>query len=170
MNLLPVKDILETPFFIKNYHTGRWQIGLSISKPNAQFEQKHLISELAKFIANNAKKSDFWFFQVDKNSNNKKNALLADKIVTEAKKYTKEQITIISLPATYHPQLFFSAVKLMHGFVSMHMHSSLFAYRLKVPFVGISSDADNIKFLKAIGIEPLRIKSLRESTISKRLL
>ena len=49
------------------------------------------------------------------------------------------------------PQEFFSIFKNMDYMITMRLHSMIFAYRLGIPFSGISYDIKCDDFLKSIG-------------------
>ncbi|HVA96771.1 MAG TPA: polysaccharide pyruvyl transferase family protein [Candidatus Acidoferrales bacterium] len=170
MNLLPVKEVLQDPFVKEHYRSERWQIGISLVKPVSGAEERHLVREMAKFVVSNAKKSDFWFFPADSNPSYETDSKIMKKVLMEAEKHTKDPIVMYNLPTTYTPQLFFSAIKLMHGMISMRLHTSIFAYRCEVPFAGISYDEKCSSFIEAIGKKPLRLKNFKSEDLNKSIL
>src|SRR5205823_9490538 len=101
------------------------------------------------------KNTDFWYYPADTNLGYEGDTVLADDVLTEAKKLTNDVITLHILPKTYSPQLFFSSIKLLDGFVAMRFHAAVFAYRIGIPFTGISYDKKCASFLEAVGKKPL---------------
>lgn len=170
MDLLPVKQILQKPYIKENYRKERQHIGISLVKPETGPEEKHLVTEMAKFFVEHQKNTDFWFYPADSNPEYEGDGKMLDRVLSEAEKLTKKPIVVHQIPKTYTPQDFFSTMKLMNGFVAMRLHAAIFAYRNNVPFAGISYDKKCTSFLESIGKKPLSLKNLQAKEISRNIL
>ena len=170
MDLLSKKQVLEDKFMKKNYQQSRQNIGISLVKPDANSDEKHLITEIAKFVVAKRKNTDFWFYPADSNPGYEGDTILAKEVLVEAKKLTDDTISMHFVPKSYSPQLFFSSIKLMGGFVAMRFHTAVFAYRTSVPFTGISYDKKCASFIEAVGKKPLFFKNFTASELDKTIL
>ncbi len=170
MDLLPKKELLADEFIKKHFHDGRNNIGISLVKPDLKADEKHLIEEVAKYIAKHHDNTDFWYYPADTNPSYLGDDKLAQDLLEEVKKVTSDEINLYMIPKTYSPQFFFSTIKLMQGFIGMRFHTLLFAYRENVPFVGISYDSKCKSFIEAVGRKPLFFKKFTAEELHKNMV
>jgi polysaccharide pyruvyl transferase WcaK-like protein len=170
MDLVSKKEVLTDSFIKKNYHEERRNIGISLVKPDAKNDEKRLISEVAKYMMNNNKNTDFWFYPTDTNPGYVGDDVLARELLLETKKLTPEKVSLFMVPKTYTPQFFFSTFKLMNGFIAMRFHAAVFAYRVEIPFAGISYDTKCKSFIEAVGKKALTAQNLSAEDIQSNIL
>jgi polysaccharide pyruvyl transferase WcaK-like protein len=172
MDLLSVQQAQSDKYFKMYYRKDKRNVGISLLKPDSKEEEKHLLSELAAFIAKEHENTDFWFYPSDNNpayfNDEKFGRLLYDK-VKKIRTSSGSKVVFHFVPTDAGPQKFFSSFKLMDSFIAMRLHAAIFAYRSGIKFVGISYDKKCASFLRSIGKEPVEIKDVSWKQLQKEL-
>lgn len=166
MDLVPVSQVTQLPFFKENYRKDRRNIGISLVKPDNKKDEKKLIKETVKFIGMHANKADFWLYATDVNPEYVNDLKFGQQIIAEVLKKYKEVVFHI-VPSDLSPQVYFSSFKLMHFFVAMRFHAAVFAYRNKIAFTGISYDKKCASFIESVGLKPVEPRHVSATEIDK---
>jgi polysaccharide pyruvyl transferase WcaK-like protein len=170
MDLSPISQVQQEPFFKNNLRKNKMNIGISLVKPENKQVEKKLIKELVQFVKNHKEKADFWLYATDYNPEYFNDVKFSMVFVNEIKKQLKEEVVIHIVPTDMKPQIYFASFKIMHFFVAMRFHAAVFAYRNKIPFAGISYDKKCASFIESIGLHPMKIKDVTAANIEKHIL
>jgi hypothetical protein len=176
MDLVPVADVLKDEYFKTHYDKKRVNIGISLLKPEDKAEEERLLAEVSEFIIQNQKSADFWLYPADSNPAYVNDGEFGKKLIEKVQsaisnqQSANQQIPKINfVPSSWHPQRFFSSFALMDYFVSMRLHTSIFSYRNKIKFTGISYDTKCASFLTSVGKKPVEVKDVRWEELQKEL-
>jgi polysaccharide pyruvyl transferase WcaK-like protein len=167
MSLVPIRKVLQDTYFKRWYSKNRINIGISLIKPDNKKEEKHLVAELVSFISKNHAVADFWFYSSDCNPsyfNDEKFGHLLHEAVREK---VGKDIHFFFIPTNWHPQTFFSSLKLMDFVIAMRLHVAIFAYRNDKDFVTISYDKKCASFSTSIGKDFVEINNVTAKYIQK---
>lgn len=151
MDLYDEKDIRKISFFKKNMDINKKNIGLALTKPSGKKEEELLVSSLLSFVSDKYQNSIFWFYSCDFQSGYENDYIYSKKINALLKSRFGKKFKAYFVPTSYSPAIFFSSFKLMDHFFTMRLHASIFAYRSKKNFIGVSYDKKCTSFFKQIG-------------------
>lgn len=170
MDMMPVTQASQNPFFKNSLRKDRMNIGISLVKPENKKVEKKLINELITFVKQYKNKADFWLYATDYNPEYFNDVKFSKHFITELKKHIKEEVVIHIVPTNMTPQLYFSSFKLMQFFIAMRFHAAVFSYRNKIPYAGISYDKKCASFIESTGLTPMKIKDVTATEIAKYVL
>jgi polysaccharide pyruvyl transferase WcaK-like protein len=144
MQLQPkaARQLLQKLGFSPKQHN----IALALKKPASKNEEQTLLRSLKAFLATH-RNAVVWYFSLETNPRYPSDTLLGDALST-SKSLTGR---IRFIPVSWHPSVLFAAFSAMDAVVSMRFHSAVFAYRQRIPFLGISYDRKCTSFLTSIG-------------------
>ena len=168
MPTLTKQQVLKEAFFAEKYNPDKINIGISLVKPVNKKDEKRLITAMEHFVSLYQGKADFWFFPADFHPGYDHDAKFAEAI--KGLQPGQSDSNVYFVPTTYSPELFFSSFRLMDKMVAMRFHAMLFAYRLKVPFVGIPYETKCTSLIESIGRKPLSLKTLKNDAVDKNVL
>jgi polysaccharide pyruvyl transferase WcaK-like protein len=169
MDLLPSTKVLQDPYFMRFYKKDRINIGLSLIKPASKKTEKHLLTEMVTFIAKNHEKADFWFYASDYHPSYFNDEKFGHVLHELIKQKVGNDVQFHFVPTSWSPQMFFSSIRLMDSMISMRLHTTIFSYRLKSNFVGISYDKKCASFITSIGKEPLATQDVTWRKLQTRI-
>jgi polysaccharide pyruvyl transferase WcaK-like protein len=167
MEMVPVKKVLADPYFKRLFTTNKVNIGISLVKPDSKRSERQLIHELTNFINKTHQNADFWFYSADYHPAYFNDEKFGHKLHENIQKKVGKDVKFHFIPTNWDPQLFFSSFKLMNFFITMRLHTSIFAYRSGLSFYGISYDKKCSSFLKSIGMAPHEINQVTSKSIQE---
>lgn len=170
MELTPITQVQEEPFFKQHYRKDRMNIGISLVNPENKKTEKKLTNELFKFIKKYNEKADFWIYATDNNPEYINDHKFSKKVITQIKNQLKEDFIFHVVPIDSKPQTYFSSIKLMNFMVATRFHAQIFAYRNRIPFAGISYDKKCASFIESIGMKSIPLHSVSAEAINKHVL
>ncbi len=160
MPTYPFDQLIKATFFKRRYNPKKLQIGIAVKKPGEKGISERFLQEMVTFMQRHAKKADFWLYSLDAHSSYENdeifNKLLSSKL---------HNVTYHFMPTDWHPKKLFSSFGLMDFFITMRLHASIFSYRQKIPFVGISYDIKCESFLSSIGKKAYEIQDITASLL-----
>jgi polysaccharide pyruvyl transferase WcaK-like protein len=161
--------IRKDAFFKKHYAKKKIQIGLSLVQPFEKKDEERLIRELTSFVEMNYQNSDFWFYATDYYPGKGTDWEFGKKIYSLLRKRFGAELRFHFVPTSWGPKKVFGSFQLMNFFVGMRLHSSIFCYRLQVPFVGVSYDQKCSSFLESIGKKDIPVSEVDATYLQKAL-
>lgn len=169
MPLVSKKQLSKIETF-NNFSSKIKNVGLALKRPNNLKDRQNLSKNIVSFISNNLAGTCFWFYCLDKhpiyiNDYQYAQSLIKKVRANIAKQNLKSNFHFQIVPSNLHPQLIFSSFKLMNYIVAMRLHASIFSYRQKVKFSGLSYDLKCTSFLESIGKEPIPISKVSAQTL-----
>ncbi len=167
MKILPAEKVREDKYFKKYYKNNKINVAISLVKPDSKKEEKHLLNQISTFIENNYPIADFWFYSSDYNPSYINDEKFGHKLHEILKKKLGKKAKFNFIPTDWHPQKFFSSLKLMDFVVTMRFHTTLFTYRNNIDFLGITYDTKCTSLLQSIGKNPLSVKNLHWEDLQK---
>ncbi len=163
MAQLKKNEIRNDIYFRKNYHDKSYNLGLALLSPEKKSEEKYLISEITQLIKANNKNTHYWFYACDYQKGFNNDLIFIHKVIDQITKDIGYTIRYSIVPTSFTPQKFFSSFMLMDYIISMRLHASIFAYRNKIEFTGLTYDTKCTSFLESIGKIPVRLDGLRQN-------
>lgn len=155
------KDLMKV--LGKNYSAKDLNIGLSLRTPFTPEKTKSLVDAVSSFMIKN-KKATFWFYVLDNHLGRQNDSIINNLVINRVKKHN---LKIRKVSNSFHPNQIFPSFKLMDKFITMRLHSMIFADRLLIPFVGISYDVKCSDFLQSVGKTNLLMDDKLTKELSK---
>jgi polysaccharide pyruvyl transferase WcaK-like protein len=145
-------EVSKVSPFKKTYSAKNLNVGLSLVSTHPAHE-KRLIYTI-KNACSPDKKTYFWLYCLDTHPGYKNDLNFAKNIIRKLQrdKYIQSiNPEFIIVPNNLQADQIFSSFKLMDMFIGMRLHSLIFCYRLKIPFIGLPYDKKCTSFLESIG-------------------
>ena len=167
MQVSPRNDIAKHKLFKKIYNKTNQNIGLTLKRPENKREEKELTEAVISLVQRH-KKTDFWFYALDYQSNYNNDKNFAEEIIKVInEKINHNRVHLVS--EILNSKEIFSSFKLMNGIIAMRLHSLIFAHRQNIKFLAVSYDEKCESFLKSINHEYIEVKSINCNLFSKFL-
>lgn len=92
--------------------------------------------------------------------------IFVEEIISKLPQYYKERCKLLDY---YPPEIVMSIIQHLKLLIGMRFHSLIFAYRMNIPFIGISYEEKCSNFLQEIGKKIFRVESINTTELKTEI-